>query len=220
MTRKLLSNLSILIGHKVEICTHLPHSDFLTYVYENFNWQIHEEELWLYDVNGLESITTIPINSIKNIKNLCEDVQSTVVDIITENHNYALCSIENHSKAITKGTKITFNEFDRLLSDWASVDKNILVAVEEPFQHSHILESMKIRFYDSFISLDGDNSMACCLHLPIHQILNIVQINDDKVEIYMIKNIKFQFSVIKESLKQYTRKAMRKSNSMMRLMYE
>ena len=214
MTRKLLSNLSILIGHKVEICTHLPHSDFLTYVYENFNWQIHGEELWLYDVNGLESITTIPISSIKNIKNLCEDVQSTVVDIITENHNYALCSIENHSKAITKGTKITFNEFDRLLSDWASVDKNVLVAIEEPFQHSHILESMKIRIYDTFVSMDGKQSTSGCFQFNIHQILKIIQINDNEIEIHLIKGIRFRLKVVTDSLKLWTRKAMVKSFGM------
>jgi len=86
--------------------------------------------------------------------------------------------------------------------------------VEEPFQHSHILENMKIRFYDTFVSMDGKQSMSGCFQFNIHQILKIVQIDDNEVEIHLIKGIRFRLKVVTDNLKLWTRKAMVKSFGM------
>jgi len=87
----LYSNLNQFIGHKVEITTR---GSRITFIYHNFNCDIIEKDLVLMDETDGDCRVYIPIDEIKEITNLTDDLYTTVVDIKYGNKMISVCCAE------------------------------------------------------------------------------------------------------------------------------
>lgn len=81
-------------GHKVELSFVEPE---LTFMYYQFNWKYSDdmESLVLYDETEDDTEYYIPLDDIKEILHLSEDVYHDVVDIVTNDGNiFSICTME------------------------------------------------------------------------------------------------------------------------------
>lgn len=103
------------IGRKVEVFFHsltLPYS--ATYRYNSFTWKVCEEDLCLGDSEESDNKTFINTNEIKSIKNLTEDIYTTVLDLCTGDFMVSICCVEEKVKLHSCnhcGKEIEFNEY-------------------------------------------------------------------------------------------------------------
>jgi hypothetical protein len=107
--------------------------------------------------------------------------------------------------------EITINDLDSILSYWAIDKKNVLISVKDPFVHQHILKEMDCRIYSNDIFIDGENSIATCLIIPIEKIVKIIQLDNDEIEIVFSDNIKMNLSIIKSKFSLWLRKTMNRN---------
>ena len=74
----LISNFNQFINHKVEITTR---ESRITFNYQDFNYEVTEEDLILMDETDNDCRVYIPVGEIVEVTNLTDDLYTTVVDI-------------------------------------------------------------------------------------------------------------------------------------------
>jgi len=74
----LIANLNQFINHKVEITAR---ESRITFTYQDFNYDICDDDLILMDETDPDCRAYIPVDKITEIINLTDDLYSTVVDI-------------------------------------------------------------------------------------------------------------------------------------------
>jgi hypothetical protein len=92
MYSETLSFLDCFIGHTVELDIQEPST---TYIYNNFQWYVDNNQLVLTDGNEHDCRTYIPIEEINDVENLCEDMYQTVVTIRCKQYVYSVCCFES-----------------------------------------------------------------------------------------------------------------------------
>jgi hypothetical protein len=115
MYTKNLSYLNQFLGYNVEVSNQNTES---TYHYNNFQWDAElYNQLILMDGDEADCKTYIPLENIKEIKNLTEDLYTTVVTIKTIHYTYDICCIEDKPIIpICDKCKKEFGEFDAIWS--------------------------------------------------------------------------------------------------------
>jgi len=98
----LISNLSQFVNHKVEITTR---DSRITFIYQDFNYDICDNDLVLMDEIETDCRVYIPLNEITDVTNLTNDLYSTVVDVKhgdeLENKMISICCAEHKPIPVT-----------------------------------------------------------------------------------------------------------------------
>ena len=86
-----ISNLNQFVNHKVEISTRGLR---ITFNYQDFNYEVTEEDLILMDVSDKDCGVYIPVGEIVEVTNLTDDLYTTVVDIKYGDKILSICCAE------------------------------------------------------------------------------------------------------------------------------
>lgn len=87
-------------GRKCEVSLHTLVGNFVisTYIHHSFFYELDNENIYLKDgMNNQNDIFT-ELNSITEVKNLCDDIYHDVVDLVIDNFIISVCLLEEKPK--------------------------------------------------------------------------------------------------------------------------